>query len=528
MPRNGASQQVAPIHGRSWLRTSHMSDGVVGRSAGIGVATAAAALGTAELVAGLYRSAKSPFAQVGNRVIDAAPPWLKTFAIETFGTHDKQALIAGMGVVLVLLAIGLGFTSRNHLPAATAGVAAFGGVGIAATLAGSATIFAALPSVAGALAGAATLRTLARSAWGEPNTDASETAITRRHFLLGALAATALGASAAAGGRALRSRFDASVARARIRLNAARPLPEIDVESVSADGAASFYTSNSEFYRIDTALEVPQVDVSTWVLKISGMVDRPLTFTYEELSSRELIEADVTLTCVSNEVGGQLAGTARWLGIDLNELLSEAGVDPAADQILGRSVDGYSCGFPTAALNDGRTAMVVLGMNGEPLPIVHGFPARLLVAGLYGYVSATKWLSEIELATFAAQQQYWVPRGYSERAPIKTFSRIDTPGGLSQIDAGRHAIAGVAWAQTRGIERVEVRVDDGPWRLAELRAEANTETWRQWVLPHEFTPGSHTITCRATDRTGARQTEERQPPRPDGASGWHSVVVIVA
>jgi DMSO/TMAO reductase YedYZ molybdopterin-dependent catalytic subunit len=225
-------------------------------------------------------------------------------------------------------------------------------------------------------------------------------------------------------------------------------------------------------------------------------------------------------------VGGQLVGNARWQGIRLDDLLREARIQPGADQVVGRSVDNYTCGFPVAAAMDGRDAMVAVGMNGGPLPLVHGFPARLVVPGLYGYVSATKWLKEIEVTTFAAFDHYWARREWSAQAPIKTQSRIDTPGPLDRVEVGQGIIAGVAWAQTRGISRVEVRIDDGPWQEAELAAQVADTTWRQWRLSWEPAPGRHTITCRATDSTGAVQVEARATPMPDGATGWHSIVVI--
>jgi len=321
------------------------------------------------------------------------------------------------------------------------------------------------------------------------------------------------------------------VDRAKVVLPKAKaPIAPLDVPKFSAgvDGVTPFVTPNRDFYRVDTALEVPQVAIDGWSLTVKGLVDTELTFTYDELLRRDLVEADLTLTCVSNEVGGNLAGNARWLGVPLRELLEEAGVGGDADQIVGRSVDGYTCGFPVTALDDDRTALVAVGMNGEPLPVDHGFPARLLVAGLYGYVSATKWLTEIELTTFDSFQQYWVPRGWDAEAPIKTFSRIDTPAGLKRIPVGRNPIAGVAWAQTRGISRVEVKVDDGPWADAELKPVPNDETWCQWVLPYDFSAGSHTIVCRATDGTGEPQTEDRAAPRPNGASGWHSVIALAS
>jgi DMSO/TMAO reductase YedYZ molybdopterin-dependent catalytic subunit len=285
-------------------------------------------------------------------------------------------------------------------------------------------------------------------------------------------------------------------------------------------------TRNADFYRVDIALSVPQVLVDDWALRVHGMVRRPMTLTFAELTAREVVEADITMTCVSNQVGGGLLGNARWLGVRLDDLLADAGIRPGADQVVGRSVDGYTCGFPVAAL-DGRDALVAFGMNGEPLPLEHGFPARLVVPGLYGYVSATKWLSEIELTTFDRFDQYWVPRGWDARAPIKTSSRIDTPRGLARLPAGRTAVAGVAWAQTRGIDAVDVRVGDGPWRPAELAAALGDTTWRQWVHWWDATPGRHTLAVRATDGTGAIQTAERSEPRPNGSSGLHEVVVIV-
>lgn len=507
----------------------------------IGLATAAAALGAAELVAGLGRRFSSPITQVGNRVIDAAPPWLKTFAIETFGTADKPVLIGGVLVVLLVIAALLGVLARRHRFVAQLGIALFGGIGAAAALAGEGGPVAAVPSVVGGLVGVVVLRGLARRAWPEirhhASADSSRESLrpSRRVFLRTAGVVAAVGVAAAAGGRVLRRRFDAAVERAKIVLpRPRRALPAVDPASVSFDvpGLTPFVTPNDAFYRIDTALETPQVALDGWTLSVTGMVDRTRTFTYADLLARELVEADVTLTCVSNEVGGNLAGTARWLGVPLAELLEEAGVDPDADQVVGRSVDGYTCGFPVEVIGDGRTALVAVGMNGEPLPVAHGFPARLVVAGLYGYVSATKWLREIELTRFDRFDQYWVPRGWDAQAPIKTMSRIDTPRSLAKIPAGTVAVAGVAWAQTRGVEGVEVRVDDGPWRPCELAGlpvrdgTATNETWRQWMLPVELAPGRHTITCRATDGTGAIQTEERSEPRPNGASGWHSVVVI--
>jgi DMSO/TMAO reductase YedYZ molybdopterin-dependent catalytic subunit len=332
-------------------------------------------------------------------------------------------------------------------------------------------------------------------------------------------------------GRWLSQRFDVAAVRAGIRLPPAlRPLAPVPAGvELDVAGVTPFFTPNGDFYRIDTALVAPQVPVEGWELRIHGMVGRELRFSYDELLERDLIESDITLTCVSNEVGGQLAGNARWLGIPLAELLAEAEVRDGADQIVGRSTDGFTTGFPVEyGVEPERGAIVAFGMNGEPLPVTHGFPARLVVPGLYGSVSATKWLTEIELTTFDAFDAYWAQREWSVLAPIKTFSRIDSPRPLERIPRGRRGIAGVAWAQTVGIDAVEVRVDGGDWMPAQLGEELNDVTWRQWTLPYEFTEsGSHSIECRATDRSGAIQTEDRSEPFPDGATGWHSLTTIV-
>ena len=258
------------------------------------------------------------------------------------------------------------------------------------------------------------------------------------------------------------------------------------------------------------------------------MVERELTLTFEQLMARPLIERDVTLTCVSNPVGGEYIGNARWLGAPLADLLEEAGVDPAADQLVSRSVDGFTAGTPTAVVMDGRDAMLAIAMNGEPLPIDHGFPVRMVVPGLYGYVSATKWIVDLELTTFDAFDAYWIRRGWAQQAPIKTQSRIDTPRSGSRVRAGRVPVAGVAWAQHRGIAGVELRVDDGPWIAAELSVQDTVDTWRQWLVTWDATPGDHQLQVRATDRDGMTQPAEHEPPFPDGATGYHTAWVEVA
>ncbi|MFZ1488904.1 MAG: molybdopterin-dependent oxidoreductase, partial [Ilumatobacteraceae bacterium] len=289
-----------------------------------------------------------------------------------------------------------------------------------------------------------------------------------------------------------------------------------------------YLTPNADFYRIDTAHSFPRVDLDRWTMRVHGLVDEELSLTYADLSRLPQVERVITLCCVSNEVGGPYIGNAVWQGVLLADVLSMAGVRDEAEQVFSRSLDGWTCGFPVEVALDGRDNLIALGMNGEPLPLAHGFPARLVVPGLYGYVSATKWLKEIELTTWDAAEGYWVPRGWARDALVKTQSRIDVPRRGERLLAGPTAVAGVAWAQHRGVERVEVRVDGGPWRLARLGTDVTDDSWRQWVLDWEATEGDHLIEVRATDKTGETQTEARSPVAPDGATGWHSRRVSVS
>ena len=318
---------------------------------------------------------------------------------------------------------------------------------------------------------------------------------------------------------AARKRVDEIRQAIRIPRPARRAPPAPAGAALDIPGLTPLYVANNDFYRIDTALLVPQVDPANWSLEVKGRVDRPFTLSYADLLAIPQIEADVTLSCVSNEIGGGLVGNARWQGVLLADLLERAGVQRGATQVIGRSVDGFTAGFPTQVALDGRDAMVAVAMNGEPLPAAHGFPARLVVPGLYGYVSATKWLTAIELTSFDEVDGYWIPRGWDKEAPIKTQSRIEV--------ASSQVIAGVAWAPTRGIERVEVRIDEGPWQEATLATALGDDCWRQWFLPWEKPPGRYVLAVRATDGTGETQTAERTDIAPNGASGHHTVQVEI-
>lgn len=497
-----------------------------------GLLAALVALAVAELVAGLIEGATSPVVAVGDVVIDNAPSAVKELAIRELGTNDKPALIAGTLVLLALSAAGIGVLALRWLWVGIVGVVAFGAAGVVTAVSrAGAPAGAWVPAVVGTLVAVGVLVLLVRGSLrpARPDHVARPPGFDRRRFLLSA--AIISGAAVAAGGlgRMLQRRFEVSEARAALRLPppASPGPPTPPGANLAVAGITPFTTPNGDFYRIDTALVVPQVTPDSWRLRIHGMVDHELELRFTDLVDRPLIERDITLVCVSNEVGGSLAGNARWLGVRLADLLAEAGVRPGADQLVSRSVDGYTAGTPTAVAIDGRDAMVAIGMNGEPLPITHGFPARLVVPGLYGYTSATKWLTELELTTFAAYDAYWVRRGWAAVAPIKTATRIDAPRGRGSITAGRVPVAGVAWAPHSGIEAVEVRVDDGPWQQARLGEVPGVDTWRQWVIDWEATPGTHSITARAVDGTGEAQTADRTPPIPDGASGWPTVVVTV-
>jgi DMSO/TMAO reductase YedYZ molybdopterin-dependent catalytic subunit len=354
--------------------------------------------------------------------------------------------------------------------------------------------------------------------------------IDRRRFLV---TAAAVAGVALVGGVVTRAYggLAAAAARAGITLpRPAQPAPAVPqgVE-VGVPGVTPHLTANRDFYRVDTALQVPDVPVDGWTLRIFGLVDRELELSYQDLLDEDLVERRITLTCVSNEVGGELAGNATWLGVPVRRLLERAGVRKGADAVRSRSHDDFTAGTPLSRLlDDEHEALVAVGMNGEPLPLTHGFPARLVTPGLYGYVSATKWLTELEVTRFADFKAYWTTRGYSAEAPIKMASRIDVPRSFARVTEGPTPVAGVAWAQATGIDEVEVRVDGGPWQSARLGVEDNASTWRQWAWEWDATAGTHRIEVRATDRDGTLQTGARAPIAPDGATGWHSVTVTVA
>ena len=523
-----------------------------------GVAAAATAVGVAEVVAWVTGPLSAPLLAVGGVVVDTVPGPVKDFGVAVFGVHDKTALIVGTAVLLAAYAYAVGVVAVRSWWAALAGIALFGLIGaVAAVTRHDAGVGAALPSLIGTGVALLVLRrllTLATEGIDEaaegnpplrparadgPDHDGAHTVEagtspsaypreSRRRFLRAVGLAAGVAAVSGLAGRMLTSRRTVRSARSTVMLPAPVQTPPPLPAGVQVPGVTPYVSPNRDFYRIDTALYPPQVDPATWQLRVHGMVRNPMTITWEQLLRRPMIARYVTLACVSNEVGGDLIGNALWLGTPIKALLDEADPLPDADQVIQRSVDGWTCGSPTAVLRDGRDALLAIGMNGQPLPVEHGFPVRMVVPGLYGYVSAAKWIAEIELSRFADFDAYWVPRGWAQQAPIKTQSRIDTPRDNAARPAGPVTVAGVAWAQHRGISKVEVQVDDGPWAEATLAATVSSDTWRQWSYPWQATPGEHTVRVRATDTTGRTQTGTPAPPDPDGATGWHRIRVQVS
>jgi DMSO/TMAO reductase YedYZ molybdopterin-dependent catalytic subunit len=512
-----------------------------------GAVAVAVAIAVGEIVAGLLPGAPSLVVSIGTLVIDLQPPGAKDVVVSLFGTNDKLALNVLILIVAVALGGFLGQVARSRFSTSAGAFVAFGVVALYASLRmgidSPALSFGTVGlAVAAALGSLRLLVDTARGGIaGSPtgSADASRRSARearavarmpdwdRRRFLIqtGTLAVGSVVVGSV--GRALlQGSHSQEPAAAVLPGSSLSPAPLSQAASLAVDGITPIVMPNDRFYRIDTALVVPRVDVAKWSVKVTGMVDHEIGLTYDQLTALPIFEQYVTIACVSNEVGGNLVGNALWRGVHLRDVLAKAGVQAGATQIVGRSVDGFTVGFPTEwAMDPARDPMIAVGMNGEPLPVEHGFPARLIVPGLYGYVSATKWLAEIELTTLEAFDAYWVPLGWAKRAPILTQSRIDVPHDGAAVAVGPVVIAGVAWAPDRGIAKVEVRVDDGAWLSATLSAPISRATWVQWRLGWDATAGDHTIEVRATDSRGEVQTDQSSPPPPDGARGHHTIRV---
>jgi len=495
-----------------------------------GVLAALAGTGTAHLVAALTRPEASPVLAVGETVIDHTPTPVKNWAISHFGSNDKTILVGSVLVGVLLLAAVAGLLARRSPALGAALLVLLVGSALGAALSRPVVTWQdALPGLVAGVVGVAALVLLVRldraGGVGRVGRGTEADGPSRRGVLV---AAGAVGALALAGGYAGRL-----VARSRLALGAVHlPRPRDPAAALPrglddrVPGITPFRTSNRDFYRVDTRLSVPVVDADSWSLTIDGDVRREQRLSFDDLLAMPLVERDITLTCVSNDVGGPYVGGARWLGVRLTDLLDRAGVGTRCDQILSTDVEGMTLSTPLDLATDGRDAMIAVGMNGGPLPREHGFPARMVVPGLYGFISACKWITRMTLTTYADQSAYWTDRGWATRAPIKLESRIDTPRAL-HLEPGRTVIGGVAWAQPVGVGRVEVQVDAGPWQRAVLGPSAGPDYWRQWYLPWQATRGSHRLACRVVDRHGHVQTAVRTSPYPNGASGIQRLVVSV-
>ena len=485
-----------------------------------GVVAALAGLAAGHLTAALTTPTASPVIAVGSTVIDLTPTPLKQWAVSTLGNADKPVLLGTVLVVTVLLAAMGGILARRWYAAGVVVVLGLVGAAAWATLSRPAARPAdVIPSLVTAAVALVALRWLTP---GEQQADGPG----RRRLLR--QSGILVGAAVIAGGLG-----QWLSARARDVTNIALPRPRTPLPPVRRGlearyrGVTPFHVPNEDFYRVDVNLTVPVVDHESWTLRIDGMVDRPYELTFDELLALPMIERDITMACVSNEVGGPYVGGARWLGVRVSDLLERAGVRRGADQILSTAFDGFTISTPLVAAQDGRDMIVAVAMNGVPLPRVHGFPARLITPGLYGYVGGTKWLTKLTLTTYDKDEAYWTERDWATDGPIKIASRIDTPGGLKPVDAGRVVVAGVAWAPQRGIGAVEVSVDDGPWKAAQFGPDAGIDFWRQWYLTWDADPGRHTLRVRARTLDGELQTEDRATPFPDGSSGLQEIVVRV-
>ena len=570
------------------------------RGALAGLLAAALALGVGQLIAGLIAPTSSPVVAVGELSIDFTPPFLKNFAVSTFGSNDKSVLEAGILIILALFACEIGALAVRRIDYGMWGLGIFVVIGvISAVTRPNATAVDALPTVLGGAVAALALRRMVRlatelpartptrpagkppalpdyvagsdpgkqpgqrpgktqvglpEAWkqpapagrpgsgtrpggkgGPPAAGRPGTVIRpssgpqRRSFMTTSAVVAGTAAVGYFGGKLLTERGNVTAVRKTLRIpGPAKPIPPLpDGVDFHIPGLSPFVTPNSKFYRVDTAIVLPEITPTSWHLRVHGMVSKEIDLSFDDLIRRPLIEDYVTLTCVSDPVQGPYIGNAKWLGASLQSLLREAGIKSGATQLLCTSADGFTSGAPVQVAMDGRDSMLAVAMNGTPLPVEHGFPVRQVIPGLYGYVSACKWIVDIEVTTYEAARAYWADRGWDQQAPIKTESRIDVPSGNFSLKPGKTQVAGVAWAQHKGIEAVEVRVDRGPWQPARLAKVPDLDTWRQWVYDWDAKAGTHLIEARATDKTGFTQTALQAPPEPNGATGYPIVQVTV-
>ena len=512
--------------------------------AGFGILATLVGMAAGHLVAAFTDPAASPVLVVGSTVIDLTPTPMKEWAIRTFGSNDKAVLVGSVMLgALVLAAVAGILARRRFLLGAGVLVALVASAAVMALLRPDATPLDVLPAIVAGIVGVAALWLLAHAAGARaadvatgfgPADETPEPHPSRRGVLIAAGALTAAAAALAGAGQFITGRRTTPDAVSLPK--PADPAPGLPADlrngipgdlSGKVPGISPLQTPTSSFYRVDTRLTLPIISLDDWTLTIDGDVENEVTFTYDDILQMPMIERDITLTCVSNDVGGPYVGGARWLGVPLSDLLDKAKVGHSADQIFSQDVDGMTISTPLEMAMAEKDAMLAIGMNGQPLPQEHGFPARMVIPGLYGFISATKWVTRMTLTTYAEKKAYWTDRKWATDAPIKTASRIDTPKSFSTIKRGDTFIGGVAWAQTRGIGKVEVKVDGGAWQEARLGPQVDVDYWRQWYFPWKAQPGEHDLSVRATDLDGEVQTDAKVAPFPNGSSGQQRIIVTV-
>ncbi|MFT4286514.1 MAG: molybdopterin-dependent oxidoreductase [Nocardioides sp.] len=507
------------------------------RSGVAGLLTGLAGLAVSYLVGQLLASGEWPVAAVAERIIEHAPGPLAERAIDLVGTADKPILVWGIVVVVALVAGALSRVASPWIP--IAGYIVLAAVGVAAIAGQPGDAELAPLSVAAGFVTWVVVHALFRAAveprapdvlHADPGVLRAErqvpgggSGVSRRFVVTAGLVAIGTVVAAYLGRAKALGRERIENARRLLRLDGVNPPPVDPSYDSGVPGQQPWLTPVEEFYRIDTAIVPPTVDPDTWRLRVHGLVDHPLELSLDQLMMREVTEDWVTLTCVSNDVGGDLVGNAWWSGVRIAPLLEQAGIQPDADAVLQTSADGWTCVTPLAALTDGRNALLAVAQNGDPLTIEHGFPVRMVVPGLYGYVSATKWLVDLEVTRFDQAQGYWIERGWAEQGPIKLASRIDVPGVGEQVSAGKVTLAGTAWQQHTGVAGAQVSLDGGDWRDADLAATPGVDTWVQWRIEYDVEPGEHQVQVRAVSATGEVQTAVVAGSAPDGATGWHTI-----
>ena len=509
------------------------------RGAVAGIVATVMMFGLADLIARAFTPSAAPLLTLGQAIIPLAPPAAIKPVIALFGDNDKLVLVLSTGLGAIVLAGLIGALAASRRRLATTLLIVAGLVPVVVIIGRpEADALDLVPALIGFAVGITGFILLLRLGLSAPPAEAADRAdvtrgsrtsdpLSRRRFFGLAGAVGAIGAVSIAAGQTIVSLTqDAGAAVAKLVL----PTPAKKAAAIPAaastdlDGTVPFVTEAKDFYRIDTVLSPPVIDPQQWSLRIHGMVDQEVTLTMDDVLDLPLEEHHITLTCVSNPVGGELVGNATWLGYPVRELLARARPSADADMVLSHSFDGFTASTPLGALTDDRAALLAVGMNGEPLTPIHGFPARLVVPGLYGFVSATKWVTELEVTRFDEKTAYWTDRGWDALAPILVASRIEVPGPLATVPAGDIQVGGTAWAQRSGIDRVEVKLDDGDWTQADLAAEVTIDTWRQWRAEFaEVAAGSHTLTVRATDKDGTVQTSKRRESIPNSATGHHHI-----